>query len=112
MSFGMFHVVTLLEECGKVWTSDGILAKTADIKPLSDLIGREVSIGNHKGTIKQFLSDNSRCCSGKYLGEGRYAFAESLQCFNSQVGVFWHYIDFDDGMPQYWNHFETLKLNY
>lgn len=109
-AFGMFHAVAIVEKNGKVWTSDGILAKTANLKPLEELVGREVSIRNHKGIIKGFLSTNSDYCSGKYIGSGMCALPKPLQCYNTQVGVYWYYIDPNDNIPYYWNHFETLKI--
>jgi hypothetical protein len=116
MKFGMLHCVSIYTEGNKKWTSDGILVSSIELLPLSNLVGKRVRLRNNIGVITKFLSDTPDEVNGKYVSfgqgvKGHYCSRNPIETMNSQVGVFWEYLDMSDDLPTpFWNSFKTLKL--
>ena len=108
-----FSAVTLYKDPNKdiIRTSDGYKADSIDLKPISDLIGVQVTRVGWTGHIVDFLSDERGLIDGKYLEHSKRYLSKS-EFMNAQVGVLWdNSKDLKNcRMIPYWSDFSKLKL--
>lgn len=100
---GRIRFVTLKKEKNRSWTSDGYNPDTVDLKPVEELIDREVELNGVRGRIKEICSTNQEFEAGKYIGDGKYLRKSSQ--FHHLVGVFW-----ETGILPYWVECYRLKF--
>lgn len=74
---------------GEKFTSDRYKAKTVDLKPVRDLLGKSVELNGCIGAITNVGSPNSKIMPGKYLGDGKYLDDSRLIQYNHLVLVHW-----------------------
>lgn len=87
---GRIRFVTITKSKGYDWTDEPNPMKVDEsVHPVSELIGKMVTLDGHTGRIVRPLSTSSRLLKGKYVGQKKWLSRRDMAQFNHFVVVKW-----------------------